>query len=159
MRPRRDNAKGQLRPQRKVDDMTGKQKHTEAERDGTGKIMHKRAVEEEAKWRPAHGVDDKLRTKHQTKAKIEHPPLDRGEVRRRENRQQERADRTLLARPLLVAAKDDDGPRLIKASDMPAPRPKPSQSAEPPSSGYGVEPKGKRGKAVRRMIRNGTLPP
>lgn len=115
MRPRSDDAKGHLRPQRKVDDMTGKQKRTEAERDGTSKMLHKRAVEEEVKWRAAHGIDAGLQTKNQkAKAKVEHRLPDRGEVRRRETRLQARIDRTLLARPLLVAVEDDGQQRLIK---------------------------------------------
>ena len=102
--------------------MTKKQKHTEAERDGSGKMLHKQTKEAEAKWRTAYGVDDKLRPKNQTKAKAKsHHLPERGEVRRREQRLQERIDRTLLARPLLVVAKDD-GPRLIKRAERAAPR-------------------------------------
>ena len=129
--------------------------------DGNGKRMHKQAQTEEERWRTAHGIDDRLRTKRRPKVKATRRPLERGEVRRREERRQQHVEREALRISLLKAVEPsiDSGSRLIKRSEMPAPAPPPTRSSEPPRSGYGVEPKGKRGKALRRMRRNGTLPP
>jgi hypothetical protein len=65
------------------------------------KMLRKRAVEEETIWRMAHGIDDKLRGKHQVEAKRKRQPLERNEIKRRQQRRQQRIERTLLARPLL----------------------------------------------------------
>jgi hypothetical protein len=64
------------------------------------KILRKRAVEEETKWRMAHGFD-KLRGKHQIEAKRKWQRLERSEVRRREERERQRVERQMLAQPLL----------------------------------------------------------
>jgi hypothetical protein len=69
--------------------------------DANGKMLRKRTVEEETKWRMARGIDDKLRGKHQVEAKRKRQPLERGEVRRREERERQRVERQMLARPLL----------------------------------------------------------
>lgn len=42
-------------------------------------MLRKRAVEEETKWRTAHGFDTKLRGKHQVEAKQKWQRLERGE--------------------------------------------------------------------------------
>jgi hypothetical protein len=71
------------------------------ELNGVAKWMHKQAQTVEERWRTAHGLDDKLRTKHQRKAKPERQPLERGEIRRREERQQRHIDHVRLRKPLL----------------------------------------------------------
>ena len=65
------------------------------------RMLRKRAMEQETKWRMAHGFDTKLRGKHQVEAKRKRQPLERGEVRRREERERQRVERQMLARPLL----------------------------------------------------------
>ena len=69
--------------------------------DANGKMLRKRTVEEETKWRTAHGIDDELRGKHEVEAKRKRQPLERGEGRRREERKRQRVERQMLARPLL----------------------------------------------------------
>jgi len=44
--------------------------------------------------------DDKLRGKHQIEAKHKWQRLERGKVRRREERKRQRVERQMLARPL-----------------------------------------------------------
>jgi hypothetical protein len=53
------------------------------------KKLHKQAQTVEERWRTAHGIDTKLRGKHQVEAKRKRQRLERGEGRQ------------LLARPLL----------------------------------------------------------
>ena len=66
-------------------------------KDDSGKWLHKQAKMVEERWRTAHGVDDKLRTKHQPKAKkAKRPPLERKEAERREERSHRRAFRVPL---------------------------------------------------------------
>jgi len=74
---------------------------TTIELKANAKMLRKRAVEEETKWRTAHGFDTKLRGKHEVEAKRKRQPLERGEVRRREERDRPRVERQMLARPLL----------------------------------------------------------
>lgn len=121
----------------------------EVELDANGKRLHKQAKTVEEQWRMDRGVDDKLRGKHQSKVKAKPQPLERGEVRRREERLQQRIDRTLSARPLLKSTTGgDDGPRLIKLAEQAATAPQtPPTSAEPPRSGYGID------KNLRREMR------
>jgi hypothetical protein len=74
---------------------------TNTELKANAKMMRKRAVEEETKWRMAHGFDTRLRGKQQVEAKRKRQPLERGEVRRRKERERQRVERQVLARPLL----------------------------------------------------------
>jgi hypothetical protein len=74
---------------------------TTIELKANAKMLRKRAVEEETKWRTAHGFDTKLRGKHKIEAKRKWQRLERGEVRRREERRRQRVERQMLARPLL----------------------------------------------------------
>ena len=88
--------------QREVETVTAPMEtQTTIELKANAKILRKRAVEEETKWRTAHGFDTKLRGKHQIEAKRKWQRLERGEVRRREERERQRVERQMLARPLL----------------------------------------------------------
>jgi hypothetical protein len=65
------------------------------ETDEHGKILRARANEAEAKWRAAHGIDEHLRTKKKFRGpKKPKRKLERGEIRRRD----QRAERRMLAR-------------------------------------------------------------
>ena len=79
----------------------GESEHSGSVRIRESQMLRKRAVEEETKWRTAHGFDTKLRGKHQVEAKRKRQPLERGEVRRRKERKRQRVARQMLARPLL----------------------------------------------------------
>jgi hypothetical protein len=74
---------------------------TTIELKANAKMLRKRSVEEETKWRTPHGFDTELRGKHQIEAKRKRQLLERGEVRRREERERQRVERQMLARPLL----------------------------------------------------------
>jgi hypothetical protein len=64
---------------------------------GHCKNLRARANAAEQKWRAAHGIDGKLRTKKSRRTpKPKHKP-EHGEIRRREQRN----ERRMLARPIL----------------------------------------------------------
>jgi hypothetical protein len=72
-----------------------------------------RLREIEERWRMAHGIDDKLQSKHQQKASARHKrQLERAEARRREKRRQQHIDYAMTRQPSLSWV--DGGPRLIK---------------------------------------------
>jgi hypothetical protein len=98
--------------QREVEVMARQETQIQSELDSSGRKLHKQAKVIEERWRKAHGIDDKLQSKRQQKAR--HKRQQRhGEVRRREERRQQR--RSLLRQPALVAGGGgDDGPRLIR---------------------------------------------
>jgi hypothetical protein len=106
------------RLQRKVEAMTRPTQtriHGELDSSGRRLQLKKRAQAVEEQWRMAHGIDDKLRNKPQQKAtRNRQQRLERGEIRRREERKQQRIDRSLLRLPSLKSGGGDDGPRLIK---------------------------------------------
>jgi hypothetical protein len=92
-----------------------KETRIQSELDSSGRKLHKQAQVIEEQWRTAHGIDDKLRSKRQQKARHKRQQrLERGEARRREERSHHRIDHSLMRQPVLVTGGGDDGPRLIK---------------------------------------------
>jgi hypothetical protein len=71
-----------------------------AEADSIGISRHKRAKLIEESWKMAQGINDKLQIKRQPK-KTKWSQPERGQIRRREERQQDRIERVMLRRPLL----------------------------------------------------------
>jgi hypothetical protein len=95
-------------------------KPTQTELETNAARLRKEAKAVEERWRTAHGFDIKLRGKRRREAQPKRLPLERGEVRRREEHKRERIERKVLRVPLLkgVGPSSDAGSRLIKRAEV-----------------------------------------